>query len=142
MRIPTRDVIASGLVACAVMVYTLWATGLALPGMDSLRVTGSVVLGLGFAASASAVVPGFDALLHGNKLYLLATSLIGVLAFVAGVVMLLSASEVALGMVMAAMVMLWMIATVHHAMLANSETGSGHPASSTRWHGQHPAGAA
>jgi hypothetical protein len=142
MQIPARDRIATGLVACAVIVYTLWATGLTLPGMDSLRVTGLVVLGLGFAASASAVVPGFGELLHGSKLYLLATSLIGLLAFVAGVVMLLAASEVALGMVMAAMVVLWMIATVHHTVLASSDTRSGHPAPSTRWHGRRPAGAA
>ena len=142
MRIPVRDRIATGLVACAVIVYTMWATGLTVPGMDSLRVTGSVVLGLGFAASASAVVPGFGELLHGNKLYLLATSLIGLLAFVAGIVTLLASSEVALGMLMAAMVVLWMIATVHHTVLASSETRSGPPAPSTRWHGQRPAGAA
>ena len=142
MRIPTRDRIATGLVACAVIVYTLWAAGLTLLGMDSIRVTGLVVLGLGFAASASAVVPGFDELLHGSKLYLLVTSLIGLLALVAGVVMLVATSEIALGMVMAAMVVLWMIATVHHTMLTNSETRSGHPAPSTRWHGQRHAGAA
>jgi hypothetical protein len=141
MRIPTRDRIATGLVACAVIVYTLWATGLTLPGMDSLRVTGLVVLGLGFAASASAVVPGFGELLHGSKLYLLVTSLIGLLAFVAGIVMLVAASEVALGMVMAAMVVLWMIATVHHTVLASSHTPAEYRARSTGLHGQRPAGA-
>ena len=142
MRIPTRDRVATGLVACAVIVYTLWAAGSTVLGMDSIRITGLVVLGLGFAASASAVVPGFAELLHGSKLYLLVTSLIGLLALVAGVVMLVAASEAALGMVMAAMVVLWMIATAHHTVLANSETRPGRPASSTPWHGQRHAGAA
>jgi hypothetical protein len=141
MRIPTRDRIATGLVACAVIVYTLWATGLTLLGIDAIRVSGMVVLGLGFAASASAVVPGFDELLHGSKLYLLVTSVIGLLAFVAGAVMLVAASEVALGMVMAAMVVLWMIATVHHTVLASSDARSRVPAPSTRWHGRRSAGA-
>ena len=142
MRIPTRDRIATGLVASAVILYTLWATGLTLPGMDSVRVTGLVVLGLGFGASASAVVPGFGELLHGSKLYLLVASLIGLLAFVAGFVMLVAASEVALGMVMAAMVVLWTIATVHHMLLASSETRSRQSAPSAHWHGRRPAGAA
>jgi hypothetical protein len=38
--------------------------------MSSARVTGAAVLALGFAASASAVVPGFAQLLHGSKTYL------------------------------------------------------------------------
>jgi len=142
MRIPTRDRIATALVACAVVVYALWATDLTLPGLDSLRVTGLVVLGLGFGASASAVVPGFEELLHGSKLYLVVTSLIGLIASVVGIVMLVGASEVALGMVMAAMVVLWMIATVHHTLLASAETRSRQPAPGGRWHGHRPAGAA
>jgi hypothetical protein len=142
MRIPTRDLIATVLVACAIVVYTLWATGWTLPGMESVRVTGSIILGLGFAASASAVVPGFDELLHGNKVYLLATSLIGVAAFVAGVVMLVSASEVALGIVIAAMVVLWMIATIHHTLWTTAGTESGYPTAARPGHGQRPAGVA
>jgi hypothetical protein len=39
-----------------------------------------VVLGFGFGASAGAVVPGFDELLHGSRLYPAVTSLIGLVA--------------------------------------------------------------
>ncbi|HEX4980682.1 MAG TPA: hypothetical protein VFV63_03250 [Ilumatobacteraceae bacterium] len=140
MRIPTRDKIATVLVALAVVVYVLWGTGSALPGMDGVRVTGLVVLVLGFVASASAVVPGFDELWHGSKLYLAGTSLIGLVAFAGGVVMLVGASEVALGVVMAAMILLWMIATIHHAVLAEAGTASGYRAPRTPTHGQRPAG--
>lgn len=140
MRIPMRDRIATLLVALAVVVYGLWATGSALPGMDGIRITGLVVLGLGFAASASAVVPGFDELLHGNKLYMIVTSLIGLVAFAGGVVMLVGSSEVALGVVMAAMVVLWMIATIHHTVLAQAGRASGYRAPRTLSGGQRPAG--
>jgi hypothetical protein len=62
-------------------------------------------------------VPSFTQLLHGNKAYLAITSMIGVVAAVAGVQMLITASETALAVVMAATVILWMIATTHHSML-------------------------
>jgi hypothetical protein len=140
MRIPTRDRIATVLVALGVVVYVLWATGFALPGMNGVRVTGLVVLVLGFVASASAVVPGFDELLHGSKLYLAVTSLIGLVAFAGGVVMLVGASEVALGVVMAAMIVLWMIATIHHTVLSEAGPASGYRAPRTPTHGQRPAG--
>jgi hypothetical protein len=140
MRIPRRDRIATLLVALSVIVYGLWASGSALPGMDGIRITGLVVLGLGFVASASAVVPGFDELLHGNKLYMVVTSLIGLVAFAGGVVMLVGASEVALGVVMAAMILLWMIATIHHTVLAEAEMASGYRAPRTPSNGQRPAG--
>ena len=140
MRIARRDRIATVVVALAVIVYGLWASGSALPGMDGIRITGLVVLSLGFVASASAVVPGFDELLHGNKVYLVVTSLIGLVAFAGGVVMLVDASEVALGVVIAAMIVLWMIATVHHTVLAQAETASSYRTPRTPSNGQRPAG--
>ena len=45
--------------------------------MSGTRATGTVILALGFAAAATAVVPGFGQLLHGNKIYMTVTSLIG-----------------------------------------------------------------
>jgi hypothetical protein len=100
--------------------YLLWAIGSALPGMSSTRATGVAVLALGFAASASAVVPAFGHLLHGNKTYLAITSLIGLAATAAGVQMLITANGAGLTVVMAAMAVLWLIATIHHSMLAKT----------------------
>jgi len=120
MHLPKRDVIATGLVAVAGLFYLLWAIDSALPGMGSARATGVAVLALGFAASASAVVPNFDQLLHGSKMYLVATSLIGLAAVIAGVQMLITASGAGLSVVMAAMAVLWLIATVHHSLLAKT----------------------
>lgn len=121
MNLPKKDVIATVLVAVAVVAYLLWLTDTALLGMSSIRVTGVVILGLGFAASAVAVVPGFDQLMHGNKAYLAATSLLGLAAFIGGIVMLASASSAALAVMIGAMVVLWALSTAHHALLARSQ---------------------
>jgi hypothetical protein len=141
MRLPKRDLIATGLVAVAGVLYLLWAADAAPPGLTSMRATGLVMLGLGFAASASAVVPRFDNLIHGSKTYLAVTSLIGLVAFGAGLWMLLETSELALGVLMATMAVLWLIATVHHVLLAET-TAVTRPIPRTTPRGPHPAGIA
>ena len=110
--------------------------------MSSTRVTGVAVLALGFAASASVVVPGFGQLLHGNRAYLAMTSLIGLAAAAAGIQMLVTASGAGLTVVMAAMAVLWLIATIHHSLPAKTgppsrRASAQHPAR----HGPRPAGA-
>ena len=120
MHLPKTDIIATCLVAAAGLMYLLWAVGSTLPGMSGARATGVAVLALGFAASASAVVPAFGQLIHGNKTYLVITSLIGLAAAAAGVQMLISASGTGLTVVMTAMAVLWLIATIHHGLLART----------------------
>ncbi len=124
MRLPKRDVVATGLVAAAGILYVLWAVGWSAPGMSGVRVTGIAILALGFAASATAVVPGFDGLLHGSKVYLAVTSMIGLVALVAGVILLVAGSSAAMAIVMAAMGVLWPVATVHHGLLAETQPPS------------------
>lgn len=138
MRLPTRDIIATGLVLVAGLLYLLWAADSTMPGMSSTRVSGTVVLVLGFAASASAVVPGFEALLHGNKAYLAVTALIGTVAFVGGLALLVSASGASFSAMMAAMVVLWLISTVHHVRLA-APAVSRPEIRHWHWHGPHSA---
>ncbi len=124
MRLPKRDVIATGLVAVAGLLYGLWAADASPPGMHATRVTGLVVIGLGFVASASAVVPTFEQLLHGSKAYMGVTSLIGLVAVVGAIQVLVAASDAGLGLVMGAMVALWLIATIHHRELAKANSAS------------------
>ena len=141
MRLPKRDLIATGFVMVAGILYLLWAVDAAPPALDGTRATGVVVLGLGFAASASAVVPGFEDLIRGNKLYLAVTSMVGLVAFGAGLQMLFGASEAALGLLVAAMVVLWLIATIHHLLLARAATTAARPWPRPRHHRPRPAGA-
>lgn len=103
-RLAKKDVIATALVGAAVVLYLLWLADAAPPGLSDVRVTGLATLALGFAASAAADVPGFDPLMHGNKVYLAATSVLGLVALIAGVVMLASSNEAALAMMMGATV--------------------------------------
>ena len=138
MYLPKGDLIATGLVVVAGLLYLLWAIDSALPGMSSTRATGAAVLALGFAASASAVVPTFDRLIHGNRAYLVLTSLIGLAAFAAGIQMLVTASGAGLTIVMAAMAVLWLIATIHHGLLARTASPPVIPRRTMRHGPRHP----
>ena len=120
MNLQKRDLVATGLVAAAGVIYLLWLLDSVPTVMSGIRVTGAVILALGFMASATAVVPTFGQLLHGNKAYLAVTSLIGLLALIAGAVMLVGSSHAALAVVMFAMITMWMIATIHHSLLAKT----------------------
>lgn len=120
MNLQKRDVVATGLVAVAGLIYVLWLLDSVPSALSDVRATGAIILALGFAASAIAVVPGFGELLRGNRAYLTVTSLLGLVALVAGVVMLVSASQTALAVVMLAMITMWLIATIHHSLLAKS----------------------
>jgi len=126
MRLPRRDLIATGLVAAAVVLYLFWIADRALLGLDAVRATGSILLVLGFVASAVAVVPGFERLLHGDKTYLVVTALLGLAALAGSVQMLVAASGAGMAAMMAAMVVLWAIATTHHILLANAGRSTDH----------------
>src|SRR5690242_3305494 len=124
MRLSKRDIVATVLVALAVALYLLWLVDATLPGMGGMRVTGLVVLALGFAASAVAVVPGFERLLHGDRVYLAVATLLGLVALAGGLTMLLRESSAglavlvgAMAVLVGAMAVLWAISTAHHALL-------------------------
>jgi hypothetical protein len=123
LHLAKRDLIATCAVGAAVALYVLWIVDRTLPGMSSARATGLAILGLGVLASASAVVPGFTQLLHGNKAYLAGTSLLGLVALVAGIVTLWSAGSTALAVLMGALVVLWLASTTHHLMLSRRSGG-------------------
>ncbi|HSB86799.1 MAG TPA: hypothetical protein VLD86_10835 [Ilumatobacteraceae bacterium] len=125
MTLSRRDALASTLVGVAVLLYLLWAFEAEVPSLHATRATGAVVLVLGFLASASAVVPTFDRLIHGSKSYLMVTSAIGVVAAVAGILVMIRSSEIGLGVVIASMVVLWSIATTHHVLMARSSDRTG-----------------
>lgn len=125
MTLSKRDALASTLVGVAVLLYLLWAFEAEVPSLHATRATGAVVLVLGFLASASAVVPTFDRLIHGSKSYLMVTSAIGVVAAVAGILVMIRSSEIGLGVVIASMVVLWSIATTHHVLMARSRDRTG-----------------
>ena len=117
MRLNRTDAIATTAVGLAVIAYLLWLADLGVPGLGSTRVVGAIVLGLGWFASAVAVVPNFDALIHASRVYLVIASALGVTALAAGVVVLISASTSMLVLLVAATVVMWAMATVRHTRL-------------------------
>ena len=113
MNLTTRDRVATLLVAMAVLTYGLWLTGF-VGGLTAGSVAIAVLV-LGVLASASAVVPGFMALLHGSRVYLAVASLLGLAAFASGILTVVNATEVTLAILVIATVVLWVVATVRHA---------------------------
>jgi hypothetical protein len=124
MHLTSRDRLATFLVAAGTLVYVLWL-GVGSQGVRGVRVVTGIVLAVGFGASASAVVPGFEGLLHGSRLYLAITSLLGLGALVAGVAALVTGSEAMLVVLIATTVVLWAISTIRH--MAASSGASGRP---------------
>ena len=120
MSIPWRDRIATLLVATATLTYALWLTG-PLSGLTAGAVA-LIVLALGFVASASAVVPGFPALLAGSKVYLLVASVAGLVALTCGVLTVLDATAQTLAILVVATIGLWAGATARHAMAHGPRT--------------------
>ena len=128
MRLTWRDGLATVFVGVAALMYSLWLAGISVLGLGA-RGLGGVVLGLGVAASVTAVVYGVGVgLLQASKVYLGISSLIGLVALVAGVITLVSASEPMLDVLVVATVLLWVMATVRHAMVAGADRVEGETA--------------
>lgn len=120
MPFPRRDRIATLYVAAATVAYGVWLAATEHPAEMSIRVMAGVVLALGFAASATAVVPGFEELLHASKIYLVMASLIGLTAFATGVVAVVGADELMLAVLVVCTVVLWVMATMRHVPPADA----------------------
>jgi hypothetical protein len=112
MNFTMRDRVATLLVAASVVTYGLWLAGL-LGGLTTSAMA-LVVLVLGFVASASAVVPGFAALLAGSRAYLVGASIVGLVALVSGVLTVVNATGETLAILVIATLVMWAAATVRH----------------------------
>jgi len=114
MSMPWRDRIATLCVATATLLYVLWLVGpLAGIAAGSIAI---IVLALGILASASAVVPGFAALLSGSRVYMVLASVGGLVALACGVMTVTQATEVTLAILVIVTIGLWAAATVRHAI--------------------------
>lgn len=131
MHLTTRDRWATAFVAIAALVYLFALLVDGSSTVTEVRVVTGIVLALGVAASASAVVPGFERLMHGSKTYLVVTSLLGAGAFAAGIAALVNGTELMLALLVACTVVLWAISTLRHSLAtgaAERGTVDGSPA--------------
>ena len=114
MRLSWRDGLATVFVGVGAALYVLWLVGIEVVGP---RVLAGIILGLGLAASITAVVYGVGAgLLCASKVYLAIASWIGIAALVAGVMALMAVNEPMLAVLVAATVVLWLMSTVRHVI--------------------------
>ena len=118
-----RDWIATLFVVAALTAYAAWLVLADHPGASSIRVMAGVVLALGVAASATAVVPGFEELLHSSRIYLVVASLVGLVAFVSGIVALTRADTTMLAVLVATTFVMWAMATLRHVLLDEAPRG-------------------
>lgn len=122
MRLERTDFFATVTVALGVVAYALWLADVSPPGFGPARVVGAVVLGLGWLASAVAVVPNFDELIHSSRVYLAVTSALGVAALTAGVIVLVNASGTLLALLVSTTVAMWVLATIRHGVASRRKT--------------------
>jgi hypothetical protein len=121
------DVFATVLIGIAVLLYVAWAAGAAIPWLAHVRFVALLVLLLGVAASVSAVVPGWDELVHEWRLYFVAASLVGLVAVIAGLWAFVAREPAALGLMVLVTVLLWALSTYRHIRVHRLEP---HPHSS------------
>jgi hypothetical protein len=117
MRLSRRDAFATMFVAIALGIYLAWALGLELPGFGAVGGVALAVLVLGVVASASAVVPDFDRLIHGSRVYVVVASALGLLALAAGMYSIIAGEAAALTTLVLATIAMWAMATARHATL-------------------------
>lgn len=126
MRLPLRDALATLLVLASLVVFATREMGMPLPGFGEVSSVAAAVLALGIAASMSAVVPGFAALLHGSRLYLVTASVLGLLALGAGLWAVFGGEAAGLGALVGATVALWAMSTLRHVAVGRPQQGLAH----------------
>jgi hypothetical protein len=127
MQIGLRDWIATVLVLAGVGVALAWWASLPVVETFDVRTVSILVTAMGMLASASAVVPGFSALVHGSRSYLAGTSIVGTLALVAAGVAIVNADERALAVLVIASIVLWIVSTMRHMGALVSATSGARP---------------
>lgn len=116
MRLSWRDALATVFVGIGAGLYILWLAGIEVAGP---RLLAGMILGLGLAASVTAVVYGVGAgLLHASKVYLAVASVLGLVALVAGLMAVVAVNEPMLAVLVIATVALWLMSTVRHGLSA------------------------
>jgi hypothetical protein len=110
-----RDGLATVFVAIGLVIYGAWVTGGGILGLDSVGAVSLAVLGLGVAASASAVLSGWDELMErGSRLYVFGASGLGGLALGAGLWAIFGRDPAGAAVLVAATAALWAMSTARH----------------------------
>ena len=110
MRLTWRDGIASLLTAAAAAIFWALQAGISLPLVASVRGTAAAILLIGVAACAT------GARMNERGPLLTTLGFLGTVAFFAGLVAIIWASEAALAIETSVIVFLWAATTIRHAL--------------------------
>ncbi len=121
MRLTGKDAVTTVFTGVIIAVYVGFLRGADLPLISSVRGTTAVILVLGMVGGCALsgvgdVYSGPQSLL--TRIFIAVASTIGSVAFLAGLVGLITGSELALGVLFIATIALWLIATSRHAFIA------------------------
>ncbi len=125
MRLTWKDGLATVFVGSAVAVYGIWMAASEVLGLTTTRAVSAVVLILGIAGcyAARSYFESIYGAAGGTRpplTYVVLVSAFGIVALVAAVVALIGGSTAALTTLIAAMVILWAMATVHHLTMGRA----------------------
>ena len=124
MRLTWKDATATLLIGAIVAVYLAFLNGTSLWLISSARGTTAAVLVLGTAGCAMRDLHATGRS-RSARVFLAVATALGVLALAAGLIGLITGSTVALTVLVAGTIALWLIATVRHAVTLRAEPGNG-----------------
>ncbi|MFI7707451.1 hypothetical protein [Nonomuraea sp. NPDC049480] len=114
MRLTWKDALATVVVGVNVAIYAAFIQGADVPVISGVRGATAAILLLGLVGGCALGSPG-DMSAGKGRLYTGVAGTLGGIAFLAGVLGLIAASELALAVLFYATIALWLMATVRHA---------------------------
>ena len=116
MRLTWKDAVSTVFMAAIVIIYVAFLNSTTAWLISSARGTAGAVLVLGMVGGCAMSAPAEQYQDKGAGTYTSVASVLGATALVAGVIALITASTVALAILVVATLALWLVATVRHAL--------------------------
>jgi hypothetical protein len=116
MRLTWKDAVSTVFMAAIVIIYVAFLNSTIAWLISSARGTAAAVLVLGIVGGCGMSAAAEQYQDKGTRLYTSFASVLGATALVAGVIALITASTVALAILIVATLALWLVATVRHAL--------------------------
>jgi len=125
MRLTWKDAVSTVFMAAIVVIYAAFLNSTTAWLISSARGTAAAVLVLGFVGGCAMSAAAEQYQDTRPRAYTSFASVLGVIALVAGVAALITASTVALAILVVATLALWLAATARHAFTPSAIPGGG-----------------
>ncbi len=125
MRLTWKDAVSTVFMAAIVVIYVAFLNSTTAWLISSARGTAAAVLVLGMVGGCGMSAAAGQDQGKRARAYMSFASLLGATALVAGVIALVTASTVALAILVVATLTLWLAATVRHAFTPAAVPGGG-----------------